>query len=164
MARARRSAGRRADLRWIGGRQAAQTFGAGVSGLTIVSAGNTSQTIMRTRGTLYATLDSAQAPGVQVEVGCAFLIQQSGATPTSHPLTDADAPYFWYTRFVLGYEEMVADVVGSPWLSAYREVIDSKALRVLRPDQEIAFVFEQQTIGNAASIDLTASARFLLAD
>ncbi len=84
-------------------------------------------------------------------------------TVVSSPITDDSAPWLWYTRFTLGYEEMVTDVVDVPGLSSYREVIDAKAMRVLRPDREVQLVFEQASVLSANNVNVVANFRGLFA-
>ncbi len=163
---AHRSSGRRADLRWSLGAATFNALTAGTNSSTIVTSGITSQTIMRVRGSLLAYLDATHAPGQAVRIGVGFILAQGGAGTTvlSSPLTDGDAPWFWYETFSLGYEEMVTDVVDVPGATAYRATIDSKAMRVLRPDQEVQCVVENQTIQTASAVNVFVDARFLIAD
>jgi len=121
-------------------------------------------TIMRTRGQLMASIDGASAPGKAVRVGIGFVIvpEGTGSTVLWAPLTDPNAPWFFYSTFVLGYEEMVTDVVDVPGLSSYRETIDSKAMRKGPPDTEVQVVFENATILSASSVNLFVQGRFLL--
>jgi len=165
MARAR-TAGRRADLRWTLGNAAFSAVGATSAASTIVIAGNTSQTIMRTRGSLVAWLNDTTAPGVHIRVGVGFLLAQSGVGTNvfSAPLDDGDAPFFWYETFSLAYEESVTDVIAVDGISSYRSEINSKAMRVLRPDQEVQCVVQQETVGSSGTINIGITARFLLAD
>ncbi len=164
MATRARSGGRRADLRWTKGAFAFNALGATSTSGVIVAAGNTSQTMMRVRGELLVYLDGTQAPGTFLRVAIGMLIQQAGVTATSVPLSDGEAPFFWYESFALAYEEAVTDLIAMPGLAVFRKTIDGKAMRVLRPDQEIAVVVEQATIGSSGSINGDVEARFLLAD
>ena len=161
-----RRAGRKADLRWTFGSASFLAQAAGTVATTILSSGNTSQTLMRTRGELLAFIDAVQAPGALVRVGCALLVVPSGlgATVLSSPLTDGEAPFFWYEAFSIGHEEMVTDVIGVEGLPIKRIPLDAKAMRVIRPDQEVQAVLEVVNIGTAANINVSITARFLLAD
>jgi len=165
MARARTSGGRRADLRWTLGTATVNALAAGANSfVTVVAAGNTSQTIMRTRGELLVYLDGAQAPAVLMRCAAGLLVQQSGATPTSTPLTDGDAPFFWYDVFHLGHEESVLDAIEQVGCGIIRHMVDAKAMRVLRPDQEIALVVETATAKGSSAVNFALTARFLIAD
>ena len=168
MARARRfvsrRSGRKADLRWIGGRQVISAITNTTSAVIIVSQGNTSQTIMRTRGSLLLYLNDPVAAGDVADVAVGFLVVPAGlsTTVTSSPITDPDAPWFYYDRVILGSEDTVApDQLG---LKVYRSVIDVKAMRVLRPDQEVQFVVETTNVGGTVAVNFAVAARFLIAD
>ncbi len=167
MARRRtRGGGRRADLRWTLGGASGLAIGAGTSASTIVTQGVTSQTLMRVRGNLLCYLDGVQAPGTLVRCAAGFITVPGGlgTTVVSSPITDGDAPWLWFESWALGYEEYVTDVVDAVGASVYRAVIDSKAMRIIRPDQEVQFVFEQATVGDPGSVNIRVDARFLIAD
>ena len=163
---ARRSSGRRADLRWTFGSFTFAAFSAGTSGGTIVTAGSTSQTLMRTRGEISAWLDGTSTPGegMQIGVGMYVVPGGTGATVLSSPLTDGEAPFFYYEVFQLAYEEMVTDVIDVPQMTSVRKTIDVKAMRVIRPDQEVQVVAENVTNFSAGAVNIVVNARFLLAD
>ncbi len=156
----RRSVGRRADLRWTLGIADFEGITA-TAASTIISAGNTSQTIMRTRGSLLCSIDGPTLNDV-VHVGVGFLIIQSGGSATSTPIADGDAPYFWVEYFTLSSETGTPDdQLGT---QNHRLVIDSKAMRVLRPDQEVTCVVEISRIVGTPVVDLSVVSRFLIAD
>ena len=108
--------------------------------------------------------DAVSAPGVAaiISVGMIVVPEGTGTTVLQSPFTDGNADWFWFTQFMIGYEEMVTDVVDVPALSGYREVIDSKAMRIGNPDTEIQCVFENTTISGAASVNCHLAGRFLL--
>jgi len=66
----------------------------------------------------------------------------------------------WYDQFVLGYEEMVIDVIDVPGITSYRATIDSKAMRIIR-NQEVQMVTENVTLGTAATVNLVVTGRML---
>ena len=129
----------------------------------VVAARTTPYTIMRLRGNLHAALDSALAPGagVLVSVGAIIVPEGTGTTILWDPVNDDDAPWFYFDVFTLIYEEPVTDVIGSPWSSSFRATIDNKAMRRVRPDQEVQVVMNQATIHNAASVSLNVEGRML---
>ena len=166
MARRRlRGGGRKADLRWTLGSNNF-TVAAGSSAATIVTSSTVSQTIMRTRGEVLVYADGVQAPGVSCRIACGLIIAQGGQSGTvlSAPLDDGDAPWFYYDVFHLGYEEMVTDGIDIPGITSHRSVIDSKAMRIIRPDQEIQFVVQNTTVLGALTVNVNVAARFLIAD
>ncbi len=149
MARRGRSFAKKIDnLRWIGFNG---SFGALASGstsaFTMLGATAMPDTIMRTRGQILVYVDSTQAPGVSSRVGIGMVAVPEGQSTTViwSPLTDPNAPWFWYTSFAIGYEEMVTDVIDAP-ITAYRETIDSKAMRRLAADVEVQVVIESATV------------------
>ena len=118
---------------------------------------------MRIRGELVSWIDGASAPGkaVQIAVGALVMPEGQGTTVVSSPITDDNAPWLFYERFVLGTEEMVTDVVDIPGLTIFRKTIDVKAMRILRADQEMQIVMENATILASSSVNLSFQASAL---
>ena len=149
---------------WIGFTSGANFtgLGAGSAAATLLPAQHDRETLMRTRGNLLAYLDGIVAPGgaVSVSVGMILVPEGTGTTVLWDPFSDDDAPWFYYSEFVLGYEEMVTDVIDVPGATAFREVIDSKAMRRVR-NQEIQMVVTNTTLLTARSINLFATGRIL---
>ncbi len=139
---------------------AAQT--AGAVGVAIGAAQHDRETILRTRGTLLAYADGSPATGALVRLAAGMILvpEGTGTTVLWSPITDGDAPWFWYTSFFVGYEEYVTDVIDSPVVSSYREVIDTKAMRRVR-NTEVQLVVENQTLGGALTENLFVTGRFL---
>ncbi len=166
MARGRSFAKKIDSLRWSRGGASNLAFGAGTLAATIVSDGLVEATIMRTRGSLIAYVDAAQAPGglVRIGVGILSVMGGQGTTVVSSPLTDGEAPWMWFTQFQLGYEEYVVDVIDCPGITSYREMVDVKAMRKMRPDVELQLVFENITIGGALSVNMAVDLRFLIGE
>ncbi len=137
---------------------------AGSAAISLVSTALTPFTIMRTRGTLVASIDGAGAPGglVQVGVGMIVVPEGTGGTVLQSPINDANADWFWYETFVLGYEEMVTDVVDVPGITSFRATIDSKAMRRMLSDTEIQLVIEQATLATSRSVNVAVAGRVLL--
>ena len=161
---ARRRSGKKIDFtHWTGGNIARLAFGAGTIAGEMFSALHEPETLLRLRGNLLGYMDAEQAPGalVDVAVGLILVPEGTGTTVLWSPITDSDAPWIWYDRFAIGYEEAVTDVIGSPGLSVYRSVIDNKAMRIVR-NQEVQVVWEQATLGSAAAINTVVSVRALV--
>ncbi len=153
------------NVRWTFSSSNFDGQAAGTAAATVIGAGaQHAETILRTRGELIASIDGASAPGklIRVGVGLALVPEGTGSTVTWSPLSDGDAPWYWFTVFHLGYEEMVTDVIDVPVLTGYREAIDSKAMRRLRPDVEVQLVMEQVTIATASALNLAVGFRTLL--
>ncbi len=130
----------------------ALAFGVGTVGISLLPAQHQPETLLRIRGILSAYVDGVQAPGVSslLNVGIIPVPEGTGTTVLWSPFTDADAPWIWFGSYWLGYEEMVVDVVDVPAITGVRDVIDSKAMRILR-NQELQIVFENTAIGGGGT-------------
>jgi len=152
------------SVRWSGSQQAFLALSAGTSGSTFITAtDDPPETLLRLRGELMCVLDGTQAPGVllSVGVGIALVPQGSGTTVLWSPLSDSDAPWWFYERFSIGYEEQVTDVISAQGLQLFRKTIDLKGMRIIRPDVEAQIVVENLTIGSAGSLNLSLQSRVL---
>ena len=149
---------------WAGGTTSAFTLAAGSVAVNALVSSAQPFTLLRMRGNLVAFLDGASAPGkaVIIGVGLRMVPEGTGSTVLSAPLTDDEASWIYYSTFVLGYEEMVTDVIDVPGISSFREIIDNKAMRRVKPDTELQFVFENATLATAAAVNIAISCRFLL--
>jgi len=159
----RRRSGRKIDFtHWTGFNFVSLGLAAGSAGLVLGSAQHLPETLMRTRGSVLTYLDGVQAPGVLVRVGLGMILVPEGTSTTVlwSPITDEDAPWWWYSTFELGYEEQVVDVVACGALSCYRQEIESKAMRVVK-NMELQLVVENETLGSASAINVAGSGRFL---
>ncbi len=159
-----RSRGKKIDfVHWTGFSGSFLAQGAGTVAQTLFTAQHLPETIMRSRGELAVWLDGAQGGGENIRVGVGFCIvpEGTGSTVLWSPLTDADAPWFYYESFTLAYEEAVADVIDFPVISAVRKVIDSKAMRKIPQTSEIQVVLEQVTVGLASSLNAVFVGRML---
>ena len=162
---ARRRSGKKIDFtRWTATNSDVNAQAAGTVGVLAITTGSVSNTLLRTRGNFLCYLDGTQSAGVRVSIGVGLIVMPggTGTTVTSSSLTDGDAPWFWYERFTLAYEEYVASVIDATGASVFRGVIDSKAMRILRLDEEVQMVVENVTEGFSSSINLTANMRFLI--
>ncbi len=151
------------NLRWAGANHLFQAQGAGNNAQTMVTDG-LKETILRIRGEIMCSADGSQAPAKSVEVALGALVVQAGSAGVviQEPLTDADAPWLFYERFSIGYEEPVTDVIDVPGITTFRKTIDNKAMRILREGREVQLVIQQATLGGAMNINLSFSFRMLL--
>ena len=164
MAIRRRGAKKIDFTHWTGFKASVVNLAAGTNGVNIFAGQHLPETLLRTRGQLSAVFDGVLAgTGVTAEVGVGMILvpDGSGTTVTWSPLADPEAPWFWYSSFFLDYEEQVADVIGSPMVSAYRETIDSKAMRVVRSDTEVQLVFEQVATQGTGPVKINVNGRIL---
>ena len=139
------------------------TFAAGAIAFNFSSVGTAPTTLLRIRGEVVAYVDGASAPGKLVEVtwGIILVPEGSGTTLQFNPVTDANAPWLAYGQGFVGHEEMVVDAVGVEGLSMFRQRIDNKAMRRIRPDVEMQLVVANTTVLTASSINFAYSMRWL---
>ncbi len=138
---------------------AAVEIRAGIAGI----GGAQTETLLRTRGHLVAWLDATPVPGdlIQVSVGFRLASEGSGATVTVSPFSQGGYPWFFHETFHLGYDELVADVIGQEGLAMIRIPINDKAMRIIRPDNEIQMVVENTTINTAQACNVSVAGRWL---
>jgi len=160
---ARRRSGKKIDfVHWTGIFPGVANLSAGTQGVLALAAQHEPETLLRIRGNYVTWLDLAQNPGTVVEVSAGLIEvpEGTGTTVLWSPFTDADAPWIWYDSAVLGYEEMVLDVIDVPGITSHRSVIDNKAMRITR-NTELQLVVENTTVGTASAINSLMSARVL---
>ena len=150
-------------LRWGGSNHFFGAMAAGSVAQTYITDGAT-ETIMRIRGELLCYMDGASAPAKLTEIAIGAMVVQAGSSTTviQKPLTDPDAPWFFYERFSIGYEEGVIDVVDYGGVTWFRKSIDVKVMRIFRPGREVQLVAENITLGTASSVNMSFSSRVLL--
>ena len=169
MARGRRSSrgGKTIQsVRWLALAGEAAALTAGSVGSTILSStqlGTQGQTLLRIRGNLVAYRDGTATPGgaARVGVGLHLVPDGTGTTVTITPLADAASDWLFHSAFIVGYEEMVTDVIDIPGISAFREVIDSKAMRRRRGNEELQLVVSNESVLAAIGINVFLDGRIL---
>ena len=147
---------------WTYGSFAFNAHGVGISAVNLFSAQHLPETLLRTRGEYVAAVDGLAATPTLIACGLGFaqVPEGTGTTPLWSPLTDGDAPWFWVDYFMMGYEELVTDVIDIPMLTGVRRVIDSKAMRIVR-NREIQAVLETATVIAAETINVNGQVRTL---
>ncbi len=151
--------------RWTASVPSTFALAAGSVAVNVIPAGAPSETILRTRGTGVAFMDGAQAPSGQlalVSMGLVLVPQGQGTTVIWDPLNDDSAPWFWWQEVIIGYEEMVTDVIDIPGLTSARFEVDSKAMRKGNSDEEVQFVVTNTALNSSTSVNLAVAFRFLL--
>ena len=159
----RRRGGKKIDYtHWTGSQTSTLAFSAGSVAAIALPASHEPETLLRIRGSHSAFVDSTSAPGLNIEIACGLIPvpEGTGATVLWSPITDADAPWIWYTIYQIAYEEMVTDVIGVQAMLSYREVIDNKAMRIFR-NQELQLVAENVTLGAAGAVNMFTGFRAL---
>jgi len=167
MARSR-NAGKKIDFtQWTLGSATAFSIDGtpGTGAVNVLSAGTSPATIMRIRGSFDIWLDVATAIAVgdliRWAAGMIVMPEGQGTTVVSSPIADGNASWLWYATGILTSE------LASTWDPAeggmyHREVVDSKAMRVIRPDREVQFVVEGVDISGTSVLNCHLNARFLL--
>jgi len=150
--------GSRKTTSWPGG------SGLGINAFS--STTNSRETIMRIRGSLGCYIDGLEAPGGSaiISVGLIVMPDGTGTTVTVDPFNNSEASWLYYNNFLVAYEEYVTDVVDCPGMTFFRQEIDVKAMRILRPGQELQFVITNTTVDNAVNVNLRAQMRVLFGD
>ncbi len=120
--------------------------------LNFIAVGTQPSTLLRLRGQFVTYIDGVSAPGLFVLVQAGIIKVPEGSTTTVRysPAGDSNAPWLWYTNALIGYEEAVADAVDVAGLNMHREIIDNKAMRRIRPDEEFQFAISNTNIGGGA--------------
>ena len=137
---------------------------AGSSALTCISAGTVPVTLMRARGEVLGSMDGTSGPGdlVLVTWGVHRVPEGTGATVLTEPFGDPNADWWLYGQGVLGYEEMVTDVVDVPGITSFRTIVDNKGMRKIPPDAEFQLVVTNTTLIVTSAVNVAVNVRFLL--
>ena len=166
---ARRSGKKIETVRWTGDTviNTAALASGGSAAIQLYQVGDqeAAPTLLRTRGQISVYVDGVQAPGGSslVTLGVHVVPKGSDATITSTPLTEAEGDWFVWRTAVLAYEEMVTDVIAVERMLSFRFEIDSKAMRKMKPGQEIQFVVASITnLAGGVAINVAGQLRFLL--
>ncbi len=151
------------NLQWDGFNQQALALAAGTVGFLFRSSGTQPSTLLRLRGSMLAQLDGTLAPGrgVLVTQGIIKVPDGSGTTVQYAPVADDMAPWLWYSAVHLYYDEPVTDVIGTQMGLAVRETIDNKAMRRVRPEEELQYVVENTTVDGAQAVNVMIAGRAL---
>ncbi len=155
------------NLRWTGAVNTFLALSAGSSAQAYIGSATDTETLLRQRGQLLCYLDAAQAGSgamVDVAIGTIVMPEGQGTTVVSSPITDENAPWLYYERFVVGYDEYVTDVVTNIGGPVFRATIDTKAMRILKPDQEVQLVVEQASLNAASPINIVLTDRVLIGE
>ena len=132
--------------------------------LTALTAGTSPATILRTRGLFEVYLDGETSVAIGDLVcwvaGLIVMPEGQGTTVLSLPISDANAPWYWYATGTLSAENATEDLAGGGQF--YCEVVDSKAMRIIRPDREVQFVVEISDILLTSVVNFQFNGRTLL--
>ncbi len=151
------------NLIWDLHTSASLALAAGSVGVAFVGVGTQPATLLRMRGEILYWVDGTQAPGgaIQVFSGIVKVPEGSGTDVAYDPFNDGNAPWIWFSCISLGYEEMVTDVVAVQGAQFARVGIDNKAMRRIRPDEELQLVHRNVTTGTAMAVNISTTVRLL---
>ena len=136
---------------------------AGVAAIQFSTVGTTPSTLLRIRGEFMGFVDGALATAKLIALNWGIILVPEGSATTAQfdPVADANAPWLAYGAFHLGYEEPVVDVVDIPGITSYRQVVDNKAMRRIRPDVEMQLCVTNSTVSGAIPMNSVYSMRWL---
>ena len=138
-------------------------LGVGTSALNFFAVGTQPSTLLRMRGEMMIWADAIQTGAVAalITFGVIKVPEGTGTTVVYTPVSDSNAPWILYGQATIAYEEYVADVIDCPLGTAARIEIDNKAMRRIRPDEELQLVAENTSLLGSLSVNLSYSIRSL---
>ncbi len=147
------------NVRWTFSSGFFSAVSAGDQALGFFTAQTLPETLMRIRGSVAAWLDNFDAPpvGIIIQMGIIKVPEGTGTTVVYSPASDANAPWLWYSSALLAYEEKVTDVIDVPGMTAQRFDVDNKAMRRIRPDEELQIVMSNTTLGGGGAGDVNVA-------
>ena len=154
------------NVRWTFAGGSVGGLSSGTQGFAFLSVATAPSTLLRMRGELLGYLDGTQAPGslVRLNWGIIKVPEGSGTTVQYDPAADNAAPWIAYGVMLIGYEEYVTDVVENGVTAGQRTTLDGKAMRRIRPDEEVQLVVTNTTLLSASAVNFAYGVRVLLGD
>ena len=138
---------------------------AGSDSLAVITTLLRPQTILRVRGNTVVWIDGVPDAGDAVTVTQGLIVVSEGVSVSNLPLTDPLAPWLWWDSCTVGFEEgNTGDAGGYSGLTSYRAIVDSKAMRRMRPEQDLRWVVEATTLGTAQAVNVSTALRILSGD
>ena len=125
------------------------------------------QTVVRWRGSAMVHM-VASAANESIVVACGIVVSSleaitAGAASLPSPLTQPETSFLWHQLFVfgpaIGAEIATDQAIG---IATQRVEIDSKAQRILRPDQVVAFIWDAVIRAGSPTVEFHAAARNLI--
>ncbi len=165
MARARRQVRegkKRNYYDWEGTFLALTTLTSGVIAEFVLFTGDKAETLVRIRGWTLAQLAvSGSAAGDAAVVGFGIIIAPAGASVAVSSLTEPGANWWYHEQVILQTQGAVGGVSVNGDLSGQRTLIDNKAMRKLREDENIFLVVENVNLVGAPGVQVSATIRAL---
>ncbi len=159
----RRFAKKLDNLRWEKSSGFFNSVPAGSAGINFLTVASLPCTLMRMRGQVLSGIQGTAAPGIGliVTMGIIKVPEGTGTTVLWDPFTDGNAPWIWFEQIPLYYEEYVTDVISGDQMQS-RSVIDNKAMRKIRPDEELQMVMTNTTQDGAGTVNVQFGIRTLI--
>ena len=158
------SRGRKNDYDWEGVTTLSLALAASGVTTAVVFLADQSETLVRMRGEVLVWLDaSGSAQGDACVVACGLIVASLGSTQAVDPINEGGANWLWHSFFTLATESAIANAVTAPDSASRRLIIDNKAMRKLREDEEIQFIVANQDIAGAPVVNVVAGLRALTA-
>ena len=136
----------------------------GATGISSIFSAGESITIRRVRGTWLTMLDVG-AGGDAGSIGMGLMVASdtqvtAGATAFPSPADFFEADWLWHSFSMLRSETGTQSDDMSSHID--RGVIDSKAMRKMRLNDQLVFVFEMNILGGTPTLDIMAGVRCLV--
>jgi len=163
-----RGRGVRQTTEWIEGPGGGTSQAISAAGEIILGNGispNLAFTLRRLRGEILYTLTSVAAAtdevrmtsGIAVVSADAFVL---GITAMPDPLEDAGYPWVWWDT--VNFNPEIAAPEGVDGVGSVRRVVDSKAMRKMKPDETLAWIVEFSGESGTVVAAAMASSRMLV--
>ncbi len=163
-----RRAGRRTDYVWSGLAAGAAVMGSITTGTAIqgIISFDLAGTLRRIRGEVQAMFTTAAAANSMKVLAVGLIMASSdavvaGATAIPSPATDLKAPWVWHGFLLLA---RTATTEGQDsFMTSARLSIDSKAMRRVKPNEDLVFVMDPVDLVGTEGAQLQLAVRALIA-
>ncbi len=157
---ARQRSGRKTDYTWIVTSGAVTAQGATQQRIA-VAVFNSSGTVMRVRGELMASMNGPSAADITV-LGVGLIVATdaqvtAGAASFPSPLSVGDADWMWHGFVPLVSQGVVEDQFGN----VGKIIVDTKAMRRVKPNEQLVLVADAVLLVGTATVDLAFGVRVL---
>ena len=135
---------------------------AGSTSQAAIVASDKAETLIRVRGDVAVWLDATgSAIGDLVQVAWGLIVAPRGSTVGSLPISDGNANWLAYGTACLFTELALATRTTWDEGMIRRFLVDNKAMRKLREDEDVFFIVQTADVVGAAAVNIAASLRFL---
>ena len=160
---ARNTRGRRTDYEWIGGIASHTEASSGSTAAAIVTV-NIPGTLMCIRGNLLVSLDGPTDNDKVMSAAGLILVSEeqlavgASAIPNSADINDMDADWIWHQWMPMLSQAVVATQMDETY---FRAVIDSKAMRRVKPTQTLVMRTANIAQAGTPGLDYSLGCRVL---